>query len=420
MVSERWIQIRNIAKLLLCKSLLLAVCPLNTESMTERPAFQYVDTSAAVKAMMKVLGDAPRVAIDTEANSLHNYFDKVCLIQLSCEGNHFIIDPLADIELDPFIQWLRKRVIILHGADFDLRMMRSTFGFRPEGGVFDTMLAAQLLNIERFGLGALVEEFCDITLSKGSQKSNWARRPLSENQLAYAIDDTRFLEHIADILAEQLEGKKRIAWHTEWCNRIIEVTETDEPRDPERVWRIKGLAGLDRRQLAYVRALWNWRDREARRIDRPAFKVMANHQLIEIATVIEKDNAYLNNGTEKLPKNCTGMRLKNMRRAVDEVHRMPKSDYPPLRIKREKRKPIPDTKVLVDSLKNSCTIKAKELELQPSVLAPKAALTAIARHHMLKQDDVFEQCGLMSWQIEQVRDGVERVLAKSRTAGSSS
>lgn len=381
--------------------------------MTERPAFRYIDTPVAVSEMMKALGNASRVALDTEANSLHNYYDKVCLLQLSCGEHHFIVDPLADIDLEPFVNWLRKRQIILHGADFDLRMMRSTFGFRPEAGVFDTMLAAQLLNFERFGLGALVEEFFDIELSKGSQKSNWAQRPLSDSQLSYAIDDTRFLEQIADMMTEQLEAKGCISWHTEWCNRIIDVTETDEPRDPERIWRIKGLGGLSRRQLTYVRALWHWRDQEAQRIDRPAFKVMANQQLIDIAVAAENDPELLNNGVEKLPKNCTGARLRNLKRAVTEAGRTPSSQYPPLKVKREKRTPIPDTKNLVEALKNTCTARAKELDVQPSVLAPRAALTMIARNHVTEQDDVFEDCGLMLWQIGEVRESVEKVLSKS-------
>ena len=385
-------------------------------TMTERPPFRYVDTPVSISDMMNALGDAPRVAIDTEANSLHNYFDKVCLIQVSCQDNHFIVDPLADIDLSPFTEWLRHRQIILHGADFDLRMMRSSFGFRPEGGVFDTMLAAQLLNFERFGLGALVEEFFDITLSKGSQKSNWAQRPLTENQLSYAIDDTRFLEHITDMLTEQLEAKGRLDWHTEWCNRIIDVTETDEPRDPDRVWRIKGLNGLSRKQLAFVRELWLWRDQEAQRIDRPAFKVMANQQLVHIAIESEKGPGYLGNGTAKLPKNCTGARLRNLRQSVGEAEKMDPSQYPSTRIKREKRKPIPDTKNLVDALKNSCSARAEELDLQPSVLAPKAALTNIARHHVTDQDDVFDDCGLMNWQVAEVRESVERVLSKARTS----
>lgn len=384
--------------------------------MIERPAFEYISSTDSLKGLLDKLSDANRVALDTEANSLHNYFDKVCLIQLSYDEHHFIIDPLADFDLTPFIDWLRGRTLILHGADFDLRMLRSTFGYRPEKGVFDTMLAAQLLNYERFGLGALVEQFCDITLSKNSQKSNWGRRPLSETQLTYAIDDTRFLEGIVDILTEQLIAKGRLDWHTEWCNRIIDVTKSDLQRDPDRAWRIKGLGGLDRRQLAFVRALWIWRDAEAQQIDRPAFKVLGNHQLIELAVHTENDATFLSSEHVRLPKNCVGPRLLALESAVNDAHDLAVSEYPTTRLKREKREPIADSKALVESLKESCADRAEELDIQPSVLAPRAALTAIARHHVQNFDDVYADCGLMNWQINEVRENVDRVLAKAATS----
>ena len=381
--------------------------------MNEREAFEYIDSSTSLRSMLDVLSGASQVALDTEANSLHNYFDKVCLIQLSHDDDHFIIDPLANFDLDPFTDWLQDRTLILHGADFDLRMLRSSFGYRPRKGVFDTMLAAQLLNYERFGLGALVEQFCDIALPKTSQKSNWARRPLSQEQLRYASDDTRYLGTIVDILKEELESKGRLDWHTEWCNRIIDVTETDIPRDPDRVWRIKGLNGLNRRQLAFVRALWHWRDKEAQKIDRPAFKVMANQQLIDVAVHTDNDATYLSNGHARLPKNCTGERLIALQAAVNDTQDLAESKFPPLRLKQEKRTPIPDTKALIESLKKGCGVHAKKLDLTPSVLAPRAALTAIARNHVLHREDVFEDCGLMDWQINEVRSEVTKVLSKA-------
>ena len=382
--------------------------------MSVRTDFVYVDSAASLDQMMLNIDSAERIALDTEANSLHNYFDKVCLIQLSHNDQHYIVDPLASLDLSGFIEWLQERELILHGADFDLRMLRSSFDFRPKKGVFDTMLAAQLLNYERFGLGALVEKFFDVILPKSSQKSNWAKRPLRDSQLSYAADDTRYLESIADSLAEQLDELGRIPWHQEWCERVIDATESDEPRDPDRQWRIKGINKLNRHELAYVRELWGWRDQEAQAVDKPAFKILGNSQLVEIAIHAQPGNSL--NGQLRLPKNCSGDRLAALKQAVAKAESLSENDWPVLRPKREKKSSYPDTKALVERLKNACTQHAEMLNLQTSVLAPKAGLTAIARNHVTKQDDMFHDTGLMSWQIDGVRACVEDVLAPKSQA----
>jgi ribonuclease D len=121
-------------------------------------------------------------------------------------------------------------------------MMRASLGFRPRREVFDTMIAAQLLGIEQIGLAALIERFFAITIGKEGQKSDWSRRPLSEKQLRYAVNDTRFLERLADRLGGELGERGRVDWHVESCRAMVESTRPDNARDPEVVWRIKGRA----------------------------------------------------------------------------------------------------------------------------------------------------------------------------------
>src|SRR5439155_19267917 len=167
----------------------------------ESENYVYVRERAAMEALIEHVGAAARVAVDTEADSLHNYFEKVCLIQLSLGEEHYLVDPLAGLELSGFLEALAVKPLILHGGDYDLRMMRTSLGFRVRREVFDTMIAAQLLGIEQIGLAALIERFFGVTIEKAGQKSDWSRRPLSEKQLSYAINDTGFLEPLADFLA---------------------------------------------------------------------------------------------------------------------------------------------------------------------------------------------------------------------------
>ena len=102
-------------------------------------------------------------------------------------------------------------------------MLRAWQGFRPEGEVFDTMIAAQLLGIEQIGLAALVERFFDIAMTKDSQKSDWSRRPLSEKQLRYAVNDTRYLEGLAECLHGELRERGRVEWHRESCRAMVDA-----------------------------------------------------------------------------------------------------------------------------------------------------------------------------------------------------
>jgi ribonuclease D len=155
------------------------------------------------------LASCDRIAIDTEADSLHCYFEKVCLIQISGGSEHVLVDPLAEIDLQPLTDTLCSRRLVSHGADYDLRLLRRTGRFGP-ADLFDTMIASRLVGKTAFGLAALVKEYFGIELSKASQKANWAIRPLPPEMLEYAINDTRYLLEIADILEADLRRLGRL------------------------------------------------------------------------------------------------------------------------------------------------------------------------------------------------------------------
>jgi ribonuclease D len=166
------------------------------------------------------LSACDRIAIDTEADSLHCYFEKVCLIQISGGSDHVLVDPLAEIDLQPLYDLVCSRWLVFHGADCDLRLLRRTGKFEPVD-LFDTMIASRLLGKTAFGLAALVKEYFSIDLSKASQKANWAIRPLPQEMLEYAINDTRYLLEIADILEGDLQRMGRLEWFYESRDRMI-------------------------------------------------------------------------------------------------------------------------------------------------------------------------------------------------------
>lgn len=375
-------------------------------------AFHYVDTPPDLAALARRLSHARLVALDTEADSLHNYYEKVCLIQLAVEGRHILVDPLAGLDLTEFLAVLAERPLLFHGADYDLRMLRTSLGFRPRSEVHDTLIAAQLVGIQEFGLAALVERFCGVTLTKTKRKTDWSRRPLAPDELAYAVDDVRYLRATAEHLFSELRRLGRYGWYRESCERLVEATAQDRERDPENAWRIKGLRDLDRRQLAFVRELWHWREAEAQRADRPPFMVLGNAQLIALAVWAAAHNAAPLAHGPKLPRNCKGSRLRALEHAVRRARATPKDDWPPRHVRgRQRPGPCADPRD-VEALMAACARKAADLGLTPSVLASRAGLEAVAAHRPATLPEALARTPLMRWQAELLWPEIRETLSK--------
>ncbi len=148
---------------------------------------------------------------------------------------------------------------------------------------FDTMIASRLLGITQFGLNHLVAQYLGVTLDKGSQKADWAQRPLTERMAAYARNDTHYLKPLADRLKTELEAKGRLAWQQESCARLIADCAQSRQPDPDLVWRLKGSHLLGPAGLAVLREIWRWREIEATAANRPPYFILRHESLIELA-----------------------------------------------------------------------------------------------------------------------------------------
>ncbi len=389
---------------------LILVKEIELLNASESDAYVYVWDKAGMESLIRHMGIASRVALDTEADSLHNYFEKVCLIQLSLEGKHYLVDPLCGLNLSKFRDALADKALIVHGGDYDLRMLRASLGFRPRGEVFDTMIAAQLLGIEQIGLAALIERCFDISIAKAGQKSDWSRRPLSEKQLSYAINDTRYLEPLARQLERELGERNRIDWHKESCRAMVESTGRDRLRDAEQAWRINGSGRLTRRQLAYLRELWLWRDQHARRKNTPSFKIFGNQQILDLVQWLESHPAMPQQQGPKLPRNIRGTLLRTLEEGIARVAGMDPNQWPEP-IRRERRDaPTAEEIERLNALRRECAGIAKELEIAAGTLAPKAALEAVARGRPRTVDEIMRSGNLLRWQAELIQGAVEKCL----------
>lgn len=366
----------------------------------------FVDNEAGLARIIEALHGTSRVGMDTEADSLHHYFEKVCLIQLSFLGAHYVVDPLAGLSLPKFFEVLSQKELIFQGADYDLRMLKKSFGFRPKAPVFDTMLAAQVLGYEKIGLAALVEKICGVLLPKGEQKADWSQRPLPARLLTYASDDTKYLEAIAAVQSEGLEKLGRMAWHRECCERVVKTSGLPDKNEAKEAWRIKGSSKAAPAALVFVQELWKWRDEEARRKDRPPFMILKNENMIELAEWRAKNpKVPLAEGPSFL-KRFSGEIFSRLEKAVRIAEKTPASEWPvpsrrtawPERVSEEKLEP----------LLAACKRLAAELKMESCFLASRAALTAAAQHQPESIERLMEVSGMMRWQAELMMPAVRR------------
>ncbi len=251
--------------------------------MNETPLVM-VEDAEGLQAALPDLQRATVLGVDTEADSMHRYREKCCLIQISDEHRDYVIDPLAGFDLSPLGEVLSNPdvVKIFHGADYDVVSLKRDFGWHIEN-VFDTMIAAQLLSRPRVGLADLVGDFFGYELEKKYQTHDWARRPLLDEHVAYARGDTHFLLAIRELFVRQLE-RKGLTDIAEEEFQLIEGREWGGPvHDEASFLRVKGSAKLDDTGKRVLRAVWEFRDAHAARMDRPAYKVIPDPVLLRLA-----------------------------------------------------------------------------------------------------------------------------------------
>jgi ribonuclease D len=337
------------------------------------------------------------VALDTEADSFHHYFEKVCLLQLSRGEGAWLVDPLAGLDLAPLFAALAPRTLLLHGADYDLRLLSRGYAFRPRA-IFDTMLAAQLLGLREIGLAALLGARLGVTLDKSSQRADWSRRPLSPVLVEYAAADVLHLHALVASLEADLSAKGRLEWHAEECARLLGQDLTAAPDDPETDWRIKGSNSLSPKERAFLRELWRARDERARALDLPAFRVLHNEALLALsrrAAGGEHDLAAL------FPRPVPAAFASRLKEALETARALPPSSWPPAR-RGEPVRPEPQLEKAVHALKVRRDAAAQRLGVDPGVLASRAALLDVARAELaarrpLPAEELVAATGMSRW-----------------------
>lgn len=243
----------------------------------------HITTERQLKTLCQELESAPTIAFDTEFVSEHTYRPELCLIQVAAAGRLIVIDPQTVGDPTPFWELLAApgHETLVHAGREELLFCMASVGRAPQR-LFDVQIAAGLVGFEYpAGYGSLMYKLLGQRLHKGETRTDWRRRPLSDSQLEYALDDVRYLEAMTTQLRSRLSELNRLAWlDAEMAAWQADVAAS---RGGERWWRVSGISGLARRSLAIVREVWRWREREADRRNCPVRRVLRDDLIIELA-----------------------------------------------------------------------------------------------------------------------------------------
>jgi ribonuclease D len=369
----------------------------------ETPTYRLLDRSHEIRDFLDSLAGERALAVDLEADSLHSYREKACLVQVSTSAGHTILDPLPDRRALTGLGALLASdavVKVFHGGDYDLRLLKRDFGF-PVRNVFDTMIAAQLLGREQFGLAALLAEAFGVTLDKKYQRADWSARPLRPELLSYAALDTAYLLKLRERLEAELEAAGRLHWAREEF-RLLEKVEPSPPKPPS-CFDVKGAGRLEPRQLALLQRLLEVRDELARSWDRPPFKVLATELLLawaQKAPTALRDVVEARGASKAALARIAPLVLEAAQTAAslppEACPRPAASNYVPLTGSEERR---------LKRLKRARVAQAERLKLSPGLLVNSATLERLAR---LPPDEAARALPgvLKEWQREVVGEGL--------------
>ena len=313
------------------------------------------------------------IGLDTEADSLYSYPERLCLLQLALADDLLLIDPLSGLNLQPLWRRLKKAELVIHAADYDLRLLAGHCGFAPPR-VFDTMRAAQFLGFRELALQRLVSHFFQVRMEKGARKSDWGKRPLTPKMREYALNDVRYLLPLREVLKNRLREADRLDWLFETCARLGEEAVQSAAASNSDDWRIKGSKGFEPRELACLKTLWDWREREAIAANKPPFFILSHKLLLQVVRMAADGKKW----EVCLPRWVSGRRRKSMRVCLQAAMQLPPENWPEQKVA-HRTSMSESEKDRAQELKTHRDAQADLLGIDPTLIASKAALNDLAK-----------------------------------------
>lgn len=362
------------------------------------PPTRWIRTAEELDDLVDELAGCRAIGIDTEADSLHHYTEKVCLLQLTAfGGSSWLIDPLALRDLSALAPILADAAVlkVVHGGDNDVMSLRRDFGFSFRC-MFDTSIAARLLGDTEVGLQALVRNELGIELSKGSQRDDWSKRPLTAKQEAYALADVAHLMALAARLTERLAEAGRTHWAREEFEALASLPAAQKRTGPDEFRRIKGSAKLSRRQQAVLRELYLWREERAALADRPPFKIVGPEVLLALAERSPTTIDEVSDALASYPRQRSQIEV--VHAAIQRGLSLPDAELP-RRDPGERTTLSAAARRRMDALRAWRDRVAKQSRLDPSIVLSSRLIERLAQTAPTTLDDLAALDGLRRWRV---------------------
>jgi ribonuclease D len=372
-----------------------------------------VYNSKTLAKLLAHLRQQPLLALDTESDSLYSYYPRVCLIQISAPSaasvkekddeavdavTDYLVDPLRLTDLTPLGQVLAAPAVevVMHAADNDMLLLYRQLGF-TFGRIFDTQLAARILGWEHAGLAAILEEHFGIVSDKRMQRTNWGKRPLLPQQIAYAQMDTHYLLPLRRL---QIEELKRLDRWEEAQEAFAQLAATDfsaRPVEERTFWQMKTLREVPERNLGVLEALWNWREHEARRLNRPSFKVLSDGALVNLTTRLPRSPVELAE-VQELGDTQTARYGNTLLAVIAEglAHPLP---HPPPLTPRPEALADKSVQARFEVLRKWRSARAKARGVMPDIVLTNSVLLEIAQRNPRSPSELGEIPEVGAWKV---------------------
>ncbi|WP_022667724.1 ribonuclease D [Desulfospira joergensenii] len=370
--------------------------------------FKFIESDQELARVCESLGREEIIGVDLEADSMHCFKEKICLIQIASPQGAFLVDPFIIKGMGPFVDVLGNPSIIkvFHGADFDVRSLDREYSARI-ANLFDTEIACRFLNVRERGLGALLKEHFNVYVDKRFQKQDWSRRPLNPEMIAYSVGDVAHLIDLYKTIRQRLEKAGRLDWAQEEFELQAGV-RYECNHQPPLFKKFKGAGKLDNRSLAVLESLLRFRLEAAEKKDQPLFKIISNQSILTLTTLRPKNvEQMVTKGA--LSKKQAAMYGAQCQTAIEEALALPHKDLPSYPRVSTPRK----TPVVQDRIKRLKKMREKQsvaIGMEPGFLINNASLTALAFDNPDSLEKLISIPGFRKWQVEALGDEILKTL----------
>ena len=371
-----------------------------------RVHYDHITSDSQLKDFCSASQEASSIAFDTEFISEHTYRPQLCLLQVAVKDRLAVVDPQAVEDLSPFWQLLAgdgHESLAHAGREEFLFCFRST-GQRPHN-LFDVQLAAGLVGMEYpASYGSLISQLLDKQLAKGETRTDWRRRPLSQHQLEYALQDVTYLRPLRDILHHRLEQMGRLNWMSEEMSAWQDGIEAYEQHEQWR--RLSGISGLGQHALSIARELWRWRDDEAKRRDCPPRRVLRDDLIVELARRGSADPKRIRS-LRGMERRDLDRHMSNIVSAIERAKSMPDKQLPTLRRRRAPRR----LNLLGQFLNTALTSICRNVSIAPVLVGTVEDVRDLVAYR-LELDEAPQQQPLLArgWRAEIVGSRIDQLL----------